>query len=46
MIHNPLHKLAPSKNKVLAIYNQQVKKLGKNLKDKQDVIHQKESYMH
>ena len=38
VIHNPSHKLAPSKNKALAIYNQQVKKLEKNLKDKQDVI--------
>ena len=38
VIHNPSHKLAPNKNKTLAIYNQQVKKLEKNPKDKQDVI--------
>ena len=38
VIHNPSRKLAPTKNKALAIYNQQVKKLEKNPKDKQDVI--------
>ena len=38
VIHNPSHKLAPNENKALAIYNQQVRKLEKNPKDKQDVI--------
>ena len=38
VIRNPSRKLAPTKNKALAIYNQQVKKLENNPKDKQDVI--------
>ena len=38
VIHNPSHNLPPNKNKALAIHNQQVKKIKKNPKDKQDVI--------
>ena len=30
LIFNPLHKLAPNKDKALRIYNKQVKKLNKN----------------
>ena len=37
VIHNPLHKLAPNKNEAIAIYNQQIKKLNENPKDKRDV---------
>ena len=33
VIHNPLHKLVPNKNKAIAIYNQQLKKLSKKSKD-------------
>ena len=35
---NPLHKLAPNKDKALCICNQQVKKLNQNTQDKEDVI--------
>ena len=35
---NWLHKLAPNKDKALRIYNQQVKNLNQNPKDKEDVI--------
>ena len=46
VIHNPSHTLALNKNKALAIYNQQVKKLEKNPKDKQDVIASEAKLMH
>ena len=38
LMFNPLHKLAPNKDKALCIYNQQVKKLNQNPEDKEDVI--------
>ena len=38
LMFNPLHKLAPNKDKALRIYNKQVKKLNKNPQDKEDVI--------
>ena len=38
LMFNPLYKLAPNKDKVLHIYNQQVKKLNQNPQDKKDVI--------
>ena len=37
-IHDPLFKLAPNKNKAMKTFNQQLKKLDKNPKDKDDVI--------
>ena len=38
LIYNPLHKLAPNKDKALHIYNQQMDKLNQNPQDKEDVI--------
>ena len=38
LMHNPVIKLAHNKDIALKVYNQQVKKLNKNLKDKADVI--------
>ena len=38
LMFNPLYKLAPNKDKVLHVYNQQVKKLNQNPQDKKDVI--------
>ena len=38
LMHNPVIKLAQNKDIVLKVYNQQVKKLNKNPKDKADVI--------
>ena len=38
LMFNPLHKLAPNKDKALSIYNKQVKKLNQNPQDKKDVI--------
>ena len=38
MMFNPLHKLAPNKDKALHIYNQQVKKVNQNLQDKENGI--------
>ena len=38
LMFNPLHKLAPNKDKALCIYNQQVKKLNQNPQDKEDII--------
>ena len=37
-IHNPMVKLSNSKDIALKIYNQQLRKLNKNLQDKADVI--------
>ena len=37
-IHNPMVKLSNNKNIALKIYNQQLRKLNKNLQDKADVI--------
>ena len=37
-MHDPMIKLQPNKHKALSVYNQQLKKLNKNLKDKDDVI--------
>ena len=38
LLHDPAQKLAPNKNKALAVYNSQVKKLNKNPNDKKDVL--------
>ena len=38
LLDNPVLKLAPNKAKALAVYKSQVKKLGRNLKDKEDVL--------
>ena len=37
-MHNPIIKLHPNKDKALKVFNQQLKKLSKNQKDKEDVI--------
>ena len=34
VMHNPLNKLAPNNDKAIAIYNQWLKKLNKNIKGK------------
>ena len=38
VMHNPAIKLHPNKDKALKVFNQQLKKLSKNQKDKEDVI--------
>ena len=38
LLDNPVVKLAPNKNKAIAVYNGQIKKLNKNKHDKLDVI--------
>ena len=38
LMHNPVIKLAHNKDIALKVFNQQVKKLNKNPKDKADVI--------
>ena len=38
LMQNPAIKLAPNKNKALQIYNQQIRKLDRNLQNKRDVI--------
>ena len=38
LIENPIHKLAPNKNKALAIYNSQLRRLSKHPKEREDVI--------
>ena len=38
LIEDPVYKLAPNKDKALAIYNSQLKRLSKHPKDKEDVI--------
>ena len=40
-MHNPAIKLHPNKDKALKVFNQQLKKLSKNQKDKEDVIRSK-----
>ena len=42
VMHNPVIKLHPNKDKALKVFNQQLKKLNKNQKDKDDVIKSEE----